>query len=752
MAKVASSAELNPSAAAEFFQFLQCSLRLEAAEKLQHDMLPEDQEALTMWPTFKLWASRNLKREKWVPFHTALSPHELFAVEKIHHNQDLSWTPFQRYLAMIIFRAHCQKHVFSEAQLPYLQTPDFWAAPKKYFEDDGPITQSMLRYRRETRSPLQTSAFRLIPKRLRTDNDENLAVSVARRSQLLIDIANEVWPLLLDVHLPSAQKFEAISRAIQTGHGFGQTWAKMLMVSMDIAYPEAKLLTEHCDVGIGAKPGLLRLGGSGDRTGLQQVTEALNGAQLDSARHFWRFLANVESVAQSTFDHLPLIQRHLDTERLSPATVQVQLCEWRQFLDFLEKQARLELLQVPSSITFLDDDAGTPEISDEEVPETEVSDDPTSDAIIHPAKARRRSTSESMASASAAYLTRASEVLGHAKVQHEELLLKIEICAEELREYDLRWDTAKQKFLNLARLEQQLQYDIWEAKIKVSQERTAQEPLQKHVKALGDALRTLEQQRPKMPGPAIPTCLAERSYDAQAQQLAQLQQGIQEIRAEKLCAEKVAGIKICTEQEDVLKRLQNQQALTQAQRSIAGEEMQKAEAARVSAQNELLQRRLRLVNLKADISALEAMVAPQEKQPFAHETELFFPCVAQVALFPLCGPSSCYLGMAARLLRSLALLLLGCGTWTFLAPVAAPIDIPPAQWNAVDAHLLLAEIDMENPTRPEDDEPTSPANALVLLTLGFVFAVFILPLLFAGVQSKNQDIAGADERGKAVKK
>lgn len=49
--------------------------------------------------------------------------------------------------------------------------------------------------------------------------------------------------------------------------------------------------------------------------------------------------------------------------------------------------------------------------------------------------------------------------------------------------------------------------------------------------------------------------------------------------------------------------------------------------------------------------------------------------------------------------------------------------------------------------RPEDDEPTSPANALVLLTLGFVFAVFILPLLFAGVQSKNQDIAGADDAG-----
>ena len=61
----------------------------------------------------------------------------------------------------------------------------------------------------------------------------------------------------------------------------------------------------------------------------------------------------------------------------------------------------LELLQVPSSITFLDDDAGTPEISDEEVPETDVSDESKSDTISHPAKARRRSTSESMASASA---------------------------------------------------------------------------------------------------------------------------------------------------------------------------------------------------------------------------------------------------------------------------------------------------------------------------------------------------------------
>ena len=212
------------------------------------------------------------------------------------------------------------------------------------------IFQIRLRYRRETRQPLQTSAFLNIPERLLEDNDENLALNVARRSQRLIDIATEVWPILQNGELSSSEKFEQISSrsafihrpenskletekddlercqcqiscgfesrkrtmtfawnihhvflgvfpkhgwvisickdsrrivfcffcagenlsfappqkviqfyqarnmhaccccccccccqgTIQTGHRFGETWAKMLMVSMDIAYPEDK--------------------------------------------------------------------------------------------------------------------------------------------------------------------------------------------------------------------------------------------------------------------------------------------------------------------------------------------------------------------------------------------------------------------------------------------------------------------------------------------------------------------------------
>ena len=44
---------------------------------------------------------------------------------------------------MFIYRAHCQRRVFMEAQLPYLQTKAFWKNPKKYFDEDGAIAQSM---------------------------------------------------------------------------------------------------------------------------------------------------------------------------------------------------------------------------------------------------------------------------------------------------------------------------------------------------------------------------------------------------------------------------------------------------------------------------------------------------------------------------------------------------------------------------------------------------------------------------------
>ena len=72
---------------------------------------------------------------------------------------------------------------------------------------------------------------------------------------------------------------------IQTGYGFGETWAKMLMMTVDIAYPEKQLLGESCDVGIGARQGLRRLVAVQEpRKALQEATSAMNASKLHSAR------------------------------------------------------------------------------------------------------------------------------------------------------------------------------------------------------------------------------------------------------------------------------------------------------------------------------------------------------------------------------------------------------------------------------------------------------------------------------------
>ena len=81
----------------------------------------------------------------------------------------------------------------------------------------------------------------------------------------------------------------------------------MLMMSVDIAYPEKQLLKESCDVGIGARQALRRLVAAQEpRKALKEATAALNASKVRSARHFWNLLSTVEDLAQERFAQLPL--------------------------------------------------------------------------------------------------------------------------------------------------------------------------------------------------------------------------------------------------------------------------------------------------------------------------------------------------------------------------------------------------------------------------------------------------------------
>ncbi|CAJ1451365.1 unnamed protein product [Effrenium voratum] len=324
----------------EFFQFLQCQLRMEAAECLQEE-LDTDPEANKWWQNFRSWVQPNLgKKEKWMPFHTVLGAHELFIVENIHHGT-LPWDEKRKFIAMFVFRAHCRSNVFREAQLPHMLQEDFWRDPIAQFADNGAVTRALLEYRRRTRQALQTSAFLAIPERLCQDDDENLARNVAMRTRTLLEVAEKVWPLVHDQKLVGSEKFQEISKTIQAGRRLGETWAKMLMVSIDIAYPKLQLLASTCDVGVGALKALQRLfpGSLEPREALVRATRAANCARLPAASNFWGLLAKVESRLQTRFSGMPRVLDQVSTPpgHLSAVTIQVQLCEWRQFMDFLSR-------------------------------------------------------------------------------------------------------------------------------------------------------------------------------------------------------------------------------------------------------------------------------------------------------------------------------------------------------------------------------------------------------------------------------
>jgi hypothetical protein len=309
---------------------------MEAQERLGLSLDLADADAEKKWEPHQTWVRPNLgKSERWMPYHTVLGVHELFIVQHIHHAKVPCWTDERRFLAMFIYRAHCKSELFQEVQLPHLSKASFWENPSSHFDVHGSVWQAMLEYRIKTRSPLITSAFRCIPARVREDDDENLVHDIAQRTQTLLSVAQRVWPIVNDGSKSVSTKFEEISTELKKGRGLGETWSKMLMVSIDIANPKMGLLAQNCDVGVGAEPGLRKLVPlhTDAKNALVKLTASANRAALPSVRHFWDLLPKVERCAKERYRDYPLILAQMSTPifSLSAVTVQVQLCEWRQF-------------------------------------------------------------------------------------------------------------------------------------------------------------------------------------------------------------------------------------------------------------------------------------------------------------------------------------------------------------------------------------------------------------------------------------
>jgi len=445
----------------DFYAFLQCQLRMEARTLMERDFILKDPDASSMWPTYETFGLRNQgKNEKWIPYHTVLGKHELFVVKEIHHAQVDNWSAYRRFVSMFIFRVHCKMEVF-QLQRPYLLREEFWADPIAAFNQGLPMCEELLAYRSQGNA-LQTSCFLMIPDRLVEDEDLNLVLNILIRTQKLIMLAGALWPVVNDKATSPSQKYRTIIEKVQGVSGFGDTWAKMLMVCIDIAFPHLGLLKDRCEVGIGAmgplrqilegegllapkvkrevgprreqtdhavlqtnlKGGLIAIrkkgkqllqvtgsmAGSLDRAhavasklcelanqgidvealtahkrdllsdgslpvpdlGLAEQAEQLlkaealkpvheqipgeaktpgealgqllarvNSSRSPSAIHFLLMLNEVEAHARSYFAHLPLVVAQMNTQEraMTAATLQVQLCEWRQYQAYMGRQA-----------------------------------------------------------------------------------------------------------------------------------------------------------------------------------------------------------------------------------------------------------------------------------------------------------------------------------------------------------------------------------------------------------------------------
>jgi len=461
----------------EFYAFLQCSLKMEARALMDFNVELTDPVAIKMWPAVEALEERNQgKNEKWVPYHTVLGVHEFFVVKEIHHAKNSIWTPYRRFVATFIFRAHCKRELFQQVQRKYLERADFWKDPTAAFKAGSPMEKEIAKFRSQGNA-LQTSCFLIIPERILQDDDANLIRNLMLRTQRIIDLAEKTWPVVQNDKMSSEVKFDKIAELVQNARGFGDTWVKMLMVCIDIAMPKLKLLESRCEVGIGALGGLrqiledegliapkppprprddprrprdglvvsvsmgqgivplhqdgkqllqvtARMAGSFDRAhaivsklcdmakkgnnmeklvaaktkliddqklkvpylglaekqekylkqkakdeangitaqsaaaslkaaseALQTLRARINGHDSDSCKHFWKLLAKVETHATKYFKGLPLVIQQMKTapRHMTAATVQVQLCEWRQFQEHLKRPKRKwEEAELPS--------------------------------------------------------------------------------------------------------------------------------------------------------------------------------------------------------------------------------------------------------------------------------------------------------------------------------------------------------------------------------------------------------------------
>eukprot|EP00435_Cladocopium_sp_Y103_P033672 s419_g8.t1 len=219
----------------EFFQFLSCQLQIQSREHF--DELPQkDKAAQALFPQVdagQQWVTgmgavpHGAGRSRALPYGSGAQQEGLDGEAEVLCHLCLPGSlqtppPFRRPPG---------------AQSQLRMTKTFWKDPRKAFEAEGPMELAIRAYRAKTKKPLLTNCFRIIPERVLKDDDQNLVRSIVNRSARLMDLAEKSFEVVKKKLSPK-QKLSQISDMIQNTEGCGNTWAKMLTVCIDLAYPQ----------------------------------------------------------------------------------------------------------------------------------------------------------------------------------------------------------------------------------------------------------------------------------------------------------------------------------------------------------------------------------------------------------------------------------------------------------------------------------------------------------------------------------
>jgi len=345
---------------ADFFAFLQCQLKMEAEELMHHDVMLKDAAALHMWPSYMRRHKANRRNARqWTPFHMVLGASELFVVRHIYHAEVECWTPYRRFVSMMIFRSTCKGHLFTNVLLKHLQTEAFWEDPKANFAQGSTIHGDLRQYRKDGHTV--QSSFCLVPDRFAEDDDEKAITRFLRRAETLIDLAATLWPIVTSQALDPDSRLKQITTKIGMVKCLGEPWVKLLTGCINVVHPELRLLAGWCDTGrcalesrrlmLEAEDALTREKVERSRKrdlpkkDFDKLVDLVNKSDAPSCLSFWQLLESVEAHARKHFKDLPLVVAQVQTplRQLDAGTLQAQISEYRHFIKQKDRSSQVDV-------------------------------------------------------------------------------------------------------------------------------------------------------------------------------------------------------------------------------------------------------------------------------------------------------------------------------------------------------------------------------------------------------------------------